>query len=102
VLQDVGALQGEDDTSTSITMLVSAPMIARLLCRPWLWAYRRMTAGMFGPIVHQQGRWPYVSLHAVERVTSRRFDRDQLVRAGVPILQHEVTDGAEAPSNNVA
>jgi hypothetical protein len=76
-------------------------MIGRLLARPRLWAYRWMKRGEFGPIVRVQGR-NCVDLDGVEELAGRRFDRDQLARAGVPIMQHEVTDGAEAQSDTAA
>jgi hypothetical protein len=63
-------------------------MIARLLGRPRMWAYRQIVAGRFGPVVHQRRhRWRYVDLARVEDAQGITFSADQLAAAGIWIPQ---------------
>lgn len=64
-------------------MLVTGPTIARLLFRPRLWAYRRMRAGRYGPIVRQNAHHGHVDLRAVEIAERVAFTADDLSRAGI-------------------
>jgi len=66
-------------------MHVAGPEIASLLLRPLRWAHRAVHRGEFGPIVGRRGKADLVDLAAVERQVGLRFDREQLIVAGVPI-----------------
>jgi hypothetical protein len=71
-------------------MLVTPPIIARLLLRPRKWAQRRVQAGAFGPVVRRRGRAQLVALNAVEAWAGRRFAPEQLADVGI---EREATDG---------
>jgi len=66
-------------------------MIARLLGRPRMWAYRQVEADRFGPILYRRGRWSYVSLAAVEAYAGHTFTPAQLLAAGVNQPHQEQT-----------
>jgi len=66
---------------------ITAPAIARLKGRPRKWAYRRMKAGRYGPIIHRRGRWQYVALEAVEQVEGAPFPADRLRAVGIHIRE---------------
>ena len=68
---------------------VTAPTIAKLRNRPRQWAFRRMRAGTYGPIVLRRGRWCYVDLAAVEAVEGIKFPRT----AGCGRHPHPPTSG---------
>jgi hypothetical protein len=68
-------------------LLVSAPMVAKLLGRPRRWALRQAKAGWYGAPVRRTGHHSYFDLAAVERVEGITFDPDQLERAGVLITE---------------
>jgi len=68
---------------------VTAPTIARLKGRPRMWAYRRLVAGKYGPVIRRRGRWQYVDLAAVEQAEGMTFPADRLVEAGVHIREAE-------------
>jgi hypothetical protein len=73
---------------------VTAPTIAKLRNRPRQWAFRRMRAGTYGPIVLRRGRWCYVDLAAVEAVEGIKFPPERLAAAGIHIPQPaEARDG---------
>jgi hypothetical protein len=65
-------------------------MIARLLGRPRMWAFRQVNAARFGPILYRCGRWSYVSLATVEAYAGHNFTSAQLLAAGVR-QSHEET-----------
>jgi hypothetical protein len=71
-------------------MLVTPPIIARLLLRPRKWAQRRVTSGAFGPVVRRRGRAQLVALAAVEAWAGRRFAAEQLADVGI---EREAADG---------
>jgi hypothetical protein len=74
-------------------LLVTAPPIARLLLRGRVWAWRRLKAGDFGPIVRRQGRAFCVTLAGVEAYVGRPFSPDQLAAAGLRCPKQEEFDG---------
>jgi hypothetical protein len=71
-------------------MLVTPPIIARLLLRPRKWAQRRVTSGAFGPVVRRRGRAQLVALAAVETYNGRPFTEAQLADVGI---ERETDDG---------
>ncbi len=72
-------------------MLVTGPIIGKLLARPRLWAYRRMKAGDFGPPIKGRGRALCVHLEKVQEKTGQRFSQEQLaVALGADNTQQEV------------
>jgi hypothetical protein len=73
-------------------MLVTTPIVAKLFCRPRLWAYRRAKAGRFGPIVRRRGRALYLPLSGVERSIGRRFSHEQLAAVGLTRREYEEED----------
>ena len=68
---------------------ITAPTIARLKGRPRKWAYRRMKAGRYGPVIHRRGRWQYVALEAVEAAEGMTFPADRLRAVGIYIQEAE-------------
>jgi hypothetical protein len=72
---------------------VTAPTIAKLRNRPRQWAFRRMKAGTYGPIIYRRGRWCYVDLGVVELVEGLRFTAERLAAAGVHIPSTEARNG---------
>jgi hypothetical protein len=64
-------------------MLVTSPVIARLLGRSRIHTWRQVAAGHYGPIRHRRGRWAYVELARVEAVEHLTFTQDQLRAAGL-------------------
>lgn len=70
---------------------ITAPMVARLLGRPRMWAFRQVGTGRFGPIIYRRGRWSYVSLGAVQAYHGRPFTPEQLLAAGVSPPHEETT-----------
>jgi hypothetical protein len=66
-------------------MPVTAPTIGRLRNRPRQWAFRRIKAGIYGPVIVLRGRVPYVDLAAVELVEGIKFPPERLAAAGIHI-----------------
>jgi hypothetical protein len=64
-------------------MLITAPVIGRLLLRPRLRAYRHVKAGAFGLVVHRRGRVLEVDVANVEACLGRHFTAEQLAAAGL-------------------
>ena len=72
---------------------VTAPTIARLRNRPRQWAFRRMRAGTYGPIIYRRGRWCYVDLAAVEAVEGIKFPPERLAAACIHTPSTEAEHG---------
>jgi hypothetical protein len=70
-------------------MLIAGPQIARLVRRPPRWALRKITAGVFGPVVRRRGRIREVELAVVEQRVGLMFTHAQLIAAGVRVSEPE-------------
>jgi Meiotically up-regulated gene 113 len=69
-------------TCQSNRMRVTSSMVARLLGRPRMWAYRQIKAGRYGPVERGRGRSAYVDLAQVEAVEKCSFTQEQLLMVG--------------------
>jgi hypothetical protein len=72
--------------------MLNASQISALLARPIVWAWRRVSSGVYGVPVRRGGRAVWVPIRAVEAHHGLRFTREQLAAVGVEIVQ---TEGVE-------
>ena len=75
-------------------MLIGATLICRLFLRPRLWGFRKMKAGVFGPIVKRRDGAFCVELSKVETAMGVTFTAEQLAAAVIFItLSGKSADG---------
>jgi hypothetical protein len=66
-------------------MLIGATIIGRLFLRPRLWGFRKMKAGVFGPIVKRRDGVFCVELSKVETAMGVTFTAEQIAAAVVSV-----------------
>lgn len=83
-------------------MLICAPMIGQLFLRPRLWAWRRVVAGVYGPVSTYGGRALWVQVRAVEAAHGVTFTLGQLEAVGVYIPEWASRNQLPQPAREAA